>query len=210
MRLVFPTTDIIETIKKSLSTEDNAVARNLFLKNRKAIEAEDPAFCKELDRRFSSHLRDKERKRVSRIVRKSQRKNKTNQPSQKYEAPQKTHREQIIEHLYAGRPLLAYRIFNEYRPITKANFIKLCKKVLSSELLKDTMNRSTAEDEIRNIIESIETGNLSNIKTSSKYQSANNDHLENQREANLKRLENEALDRKYGDFWTAPSHWRGL
>ena len=156
MHISFAAVDIIRAIKKALSDGSFNVAKNLYSKNKESIKESFPSEYQEFEKIFSKSASSKK------VVRKTESKQKKNISTQIVTKPkikqQNVHYVEMLKHLKAGRPIPAYRIYDNYRPISKEDFINLCKKILKSGELKNTMNYEHATEGLKRIIGALEGG----------------------------------------------------
>ena len=159
MHISFAAADIIRAIKKALSDGSFNVAKNLYNKNKKSIKESYPSEYQEFEKIFSKSATPKK------VVRKAEPKQIKNISTKIATKPkikqQNTHYVEMLEHLKAGRPIPAYRIYDSYRPISKEDFIALCKRILKSDDLKNTMNYEHATEGLKRIIGALEGGSNS-------------------------------------------------
>ena len=123
MHISFAAVDIIRAIKKALSDGSFNVAKNLYSKNKESIKESFPSEYQEFEKIFSKSASPKK------VVRKIESKQKKNASTQIVTKPkikqQNIHYVEMLKHLKAGRPIPAYRIYDNYRPISKEDFINL-------------------------------------------------------------------------------------
>lgn len=155
MRMSFGVNAIINAIRESQNTGDISIARSLFSKNKRIIEAEDPDLYKELEAELyrKSNIAQK-RATSDRVV-------KMAKPKQNKQVSERgggnRYYSELLRHLKAGRPIPAYRIYRDKKPLSKDSFLKLCEDIMSSGILRETMNYTHATAALAQIIKTLKT-----------------------------------------------------
>lgn len=155
MHISFATSDIVNAIKKALQDGSFNVAKNLFKKNKVSIKQEYPDDFLEFEKIFykPSPKKPKHHQKPNTVEPKTTKHDNAPATNRK---PQNKHYIEIVKLLKEGRPIPAYAIYDEYRPLSKEKFIILCKKILESGVLKDTMNYRHATEGTKRIITTLE------------------------------------------------------
>lgn len=153
MRMSFGANAIINAIRESQNIGDISIARSLFCKNKRIIEAEDPDLYKKLEAELYRKSNIAQKRAISdRIVKKAEPKQ-TKQVSKR--GGENRYYSELLRHLKAGRPIPAYRIYKDKKPLSKDNFLKLCEDIMSSGILRETMNYTHATAALARIIKTL-------------------------------------------------------
>ena len=156
MRMSFGAKEITNAIVEALNSGDMNVARSLFKKNRKAIELEEPDLYKKLEAELFTKPKVARRKSANNRKTEMAEKTKLLKRTTVRES-EKNYRLEISQHLKEGRPIPAYNIYKDKKPLSREDFLKLCEDTLSSGVLKETMNYNHATDALKRIINALKS-----------------------------------------------------
>lgn len=145
MAIQFSTSNIVDAICKLIDDDKIFDAKVLFGKNRQKIKAEMPTHYKMLSRKLNP---PKQNKKATKEEKSSVDITTTNQ--------EEDYTNEIKKHLDEACPIPAFEIYEKHIPISKEDFLAMCKAELDSEKYKNSMRAGNAAKSLKDIIQYLE------------------------------------------------------